>query len=173
MKIFSARHITLLAVAAISACGSDASKSLDPTATYDVYGVRFEPGVAVPAPAVFAEPEMYVGRKVIIEGMASGDCADPACLAILTSGGGGQISVLLSSEEGAAADVPAHVGGRRMVVSGTLEGDAASSQTTPEKSQAPNTSDHRLPATSNTLQAEADSTFRLYATGFMIEKVRR
>ena len=115
-----ARHIVILAVT-VAACGSDEPGSLDPTATYEVYGDPFEPGVAVPAHAVMAEPEAFVGRNVIVEGTAGRACPEPACLTTLTPGPDGEIRIFMVPNDGDTLDVPRDVAGRRIVVSGRLE----------------------------------------------------
>lgn len=135
-----ARHIVVLAVA-VAACSSDEPGSLDPTATYDAYGDPFEPAVAVPAPAVMAEPEAFVGRDVIVEGTA-GACPEPECLTTLAPGPDGEIRIFMVPNDRDTLDVPRDITGRRIVVSGRL-------------------------------QETADSTYRLYATGIMTEKIRR
>lgn len=135
------RYVAVLAVA-IAACGSDEPETLDPTATYEVYGERFEPGMAIPAQAILAEPQAFLGRRVILDGLATNECPEPECLTAIAPGSTGQIRVFLHPHEGDTLDVPHEITGRRIVVSGTLE-------------------------------AGADSTYRLHATGLMTEKIRR
>lgn len=125
MTSLQARHLVLLAVA-FAACESDEPQTLDPTVTYEVYGERFEPGVAVPAPAVLAEPHVYVGRKVILEGVALDGCGESECLTTIAPGEGGRIHVFLSAENGADFDVPGDISGRRIVVNGRFEEGADS-----------------------------------------------
>lgn len=171
MNLLRARHIALLTLA-LAACGSDEPQSLDPTATYDVFGAAFEPGVAVPAPAVLAEPEAFIGRNVIIEGVAVDECPDPNCLTAIHPRTGGRISVFLAEDGRDAFEVPGEVTGRRIVVNGRLEGAADTTRSSAEASSPGSIRDRGVSSATDSLQRQIGPAFRLHATGIMVEKVR-
>lgn len=144
MRLLRARHIALLTVA-LAACSSENDRTIDTAATYDVYGERFEPATAVPAPAVVAEAEEFVGRQIMVEGMAVDTCKADGCWTSINAGAGMRIDVFLADD---TLSVPDNVSERRIVVTGTFE---------------------------QTMTEAADSlgsAFALHATGIMVEKVR-
>lgn len=141
-RLHRSAHIALITVS-LAACSGEAGGEIDPAATYEVYGERFEPASAIPAPAVVAEAEAFVGRSIILEGVASADCEAPGCWTTIDPGDGGQIRIYTSSPDGDTLEVPKSVNGRRIVAAGFLRDATAS-----------------------------DSTLSLYVTGVMVEKVR-
>ena len=144
-SIATKRLLVAAAGLTVAACGASPGDSLDPNATYTAFGHPFEPAAAVPIQAVLAEPEIYAGDAVMIEGLVD-ECLDAACWMRMTSGDTAEVRILTPEFA-----VPDTVAGRRIVVHGRLSAaDSASVDTT-------------------TL---GPSTLDLRPTGLMVEKVR-
>ena len=162
-------HVTLL-TAGIAGCGSDGGRTIDPLATYDAYGSPFEPAGALPAQIVVAEPEMYLGRDLIMEGMAADECVDQGCLTTIDVGEVDRVHIYIvrREDDSYAFDVPQDLTGRRIVAAGLLRSGPQDPGTGPkDPGSGPVDPAGESPAT-----AEYDSTYDLFATGLLVEKVR-
>jgi hypothetical protein len=108
----------LLAVALLlAACGSDGDRGLNPTATYESYGLPFDPAGALPARAVVADAETYEGLPAVVEGVLSDECNPESCWMTMDAGDDNVIRVF--APEGGFPDSHSIVG-RRAVVHGQL-----------------------------------------------------
>lgn len=114
----------------LAACGSETAGQVDTTATYDAYGALFEPGLAVPAHAVLAEPDAFTGRAAIVDGAVAGDCADADCIASIAADGG-RIDVFFTGDELDSLRAADGIAGRRIVAAGSIR--AAEPRSTAER----------------------------------------
>jgi hypothetical protein len=139
--------------AVLTACGLQSDGTVNPVATYEAYGHPFEPAFAVPAPAVVAEPNVYVGRSVMLEGVVRDECPPETCWMHMEAGPQSAIRIFvpLDAEGSRLFDVPDRVEGRRVVVNGRfargIDSNAGAS-------------------------VNEHSVYDLQATGVMVEKVR-
>ena len=180
----------LLLIVAISttACGQDEGRTVDSAATYDAYGSPVESAGAVPAHAVVAEPDVYLDRDLIVEGMTTNECDIPECWTTLDAGNDDRIQVIVARHDDGsfAFDVPSDVVGRRIIAAGTLRrgsidetreseaprSEAPRSETRQSETGEPETRESPDDMLEAPAETESDSTYSLLATGVLIEKVR-
>lgn len=95
---------------------------------YDSYGEEITDEGAVPAQAVVAEIDQYMGQSVKIEGTVSAVCQMRGCWLTFQTYDGNNIRISVPrDEEGEYVfTVPTDISGRRAVVQGTLEEDTLS-----------------------------------------------
>ena len=115
------RWLLILALLVAACAQEDAS-------TYDAYGEAFGHAGSIPVDAVLAEPALYVGESVKIEGTVHAVCQMMGCWLTLRSLEGGDIRVHVARtlQGEYAFTVPKDISGRRVIASGVLAAEAES-----------------------------------------------
>lgn len=159
--------VPLLLVFAFAACATEAPEVADPNATYEAFGASVAAEGAVPVQAVVAEPSVYVGRTVRIEGIVREVCQVKGCWLTLDAGDGTPVRVNVAKTEAGdyAFTVPKDIDGRRVVVEGWLEEATLTAEEQQHLAEDAGTA-------YDSLAAPAGTELRLTAAGVLVEKVR-
>lgn len=162
------RYLTLLLLLfVLAACSDEAPQVSDPAATYDAFGAAVTPEDAVPVQAVVAEPDLYAGRPVKLEGVVREVCQNSGCWLTMDGGDDRLVRVHVPRDEAGAYvfTVPKDISGRRVVIQGTFEAAAETAE-----AQAHYAED--AGQTDSTAAQAAPPVYAVQATGVLVEKAR-
>ena len=161
--------LALFAGLVLAACSSDAPAPAD-AAAYDTYGASFEPVAAVPVQAALAEPEGYVDRTVVLEGVVREVCQQAGCWLTLDAGDGRYVRIHVARTDSGsyAFTVPKDVAGRRVVVQGTLKAETLSAEEQQHLAEDAGTP----PEPADSLPFTPQPEYQLTASGVLVEKAR-
>lgn len=116
------KYATLVLFLLLSSCQFNSPGMVDAASTYTAYGAEITPEAALPAEALVAELDMYVGRQVKVESEIVEVCQHKGCWLTLDTGLGVPIRVDVPRTDAGAYEfvVPTDIGRRRAIVSGML-----------------------------------------------------